>query len=184
MSGDRSTDASAAEDDVQAQLERDLRMARREIKWVRTEQEHLSEALQRVRRQRARLREQSEALANALAVELSAAYWRDRESARGLLRRRDPEADFVRELEAHPLFEAGWYLRQHQVVILGERLSPALHHVRYANHKRLDPSEAFSTGRYLLRHPESADSGLPALLHAERHRLLDDGTVAVDTTDD
>ncbi|UUZ60014.1 hypothetical protein [Nocardioides sp. B-3] len=59
-------------------LESDLGLARRELKWVRTDPEHVTEALQRVRRQRARLREQSEALAAGLAAELSAAYWRDR----------------------------------------------------------------------------------------------------------
>ncbi|PVG81360.1 hypothetical protein DDE18_17890 [Nocardioides gansuensis] len=158
-----------------------LRLARNELKWTRNELEHQAEALQRVRRQRARLREQAESLAAALAAELSAAYWRDQDPGRGRLRRRsaDPETELVREVEAHPLFDAGWYLRQHQKAILEQRIPPALHHVRHANERRLDPSEGFSTGRYLLRHPEAGGSGLPALLHAHRHGLLDDGLVDV-----
>lgn len=165
-------------------LERDLGLARRELKWVRTDLEHVTEALQRVRRQRARLREQSEALAAGLAAELSAAYWRDQESGLGRLRRRDPEADLVREVEGSSQFDAGWYLRQNQRAILEQRLSPALHHVRNANEKKLDPGEGFSTGRYLLRHPDAAGSGLPAIVHAERNRQLDDGVVAVDAAED
>lgn len=162
----------------------DLALARRELKWVRTDLEHVTEALQRVRRQRARLREQSEQLAAGLAAELSTAYWRDRESGLGRLRRRDPEADLVREVESSSHFDAGWYLRQNQRAILEQRLSPALHHVRHANEKKLDPSEDFNTGRYLLRHPDAMSSGLPAILHAERNRQLDDGIVAVDATED
>lgn len=166
-----------------ADARRELDLSRRETKWVRNELEHLTEALQRVRRQRARLREQSEALATALAAELSAGYWRDQESGLGRLRRRDPEAELVREVEASALFDAGWYLRQHQSEILEQRLAPALHHVRHANARRLDPSEGFSTGRYLRRHPEVAEAGLPAVVHAQRHGQLDDGRVLVDAAE-
>jgi hypothetical protein len=183
VSGHMSGDVDAAESDRIAELERDLQLARREIKWILTEQEHLSEALQRVRRQRARLREQSEALASGLAAELSAAYWREQDSGLSRLRRRDPEAELVRELEGSSHFDAGWYLRQNQNAIVEQHLSPALHHVRNANQKRLDPSEGFSTGRYLLRHPEAAESGLPAIVHAQRNNLLDDGVVSVETTE-
>lgn len=174
-----SGDAGEVEPDLTVQLQRDLHLAQNEIKWILGEHEHMSEALQRVRRQRARLREQSEALAAALAAELSAAYWREHESVRGRLRRRDPDADLVRELEASAHFDAGWYLRQNQAAILEHRVCPALHHVRHANAKRLDPSEGFSTKRYLLRHPEAHQSGVPALLHAERGGLLADGLVDV-----
>ncbi|UUZ60015.1 hypothetical protein [Nocardioides sp. B-3] len=90
----------------------------------------------------------------------------------------------MREVEGNARFDAGWYLRQNQKAILEQRLSPALHHVRHANEKRLDPGEGFSTGRYLLRHPEVVGSGLPALLHAERNGQLDDGTVVVDASED
>ena len=105
-----SGDARESEAERIGMLEQDLQLARRELKWVRVDQEHLAEGLQRVRRQRARLREQSESLANALAAELSAAYWRDQEHLLGRLRRRtaDPEAALVREVEASPLFDAGW----------------------------------------------------------------------------
>ncbi|PUA80908.1 hypothetical protein [Nocardioides currus] len=177
------SDGSASGDDRTAALAQELGLARREIKWVRTELEHLTEALQRVRRQRARLREQSESLATGLAVELSAAYWREQESGLGRLRskagRRSDEAQLVREVEASEHFDAGWYLRQAQREILDQRIPPALHHVRHANRLRLDPSEDFSTGRYLNRHPEAADSGLPALLHAQREGRLADGLVEV-----
>lgn len=162
-----------------------LELTRRELKWVRTEQEHVTEALQRVRRQRARLREQSETLASALATQLSAAYWREQRSGPGrLLRRTTAEAQLAREVEGSALFDAGWYLRQHQQAILEQRITPALHHVRHANERLLDPSEGFNTRRYLLRHPDAVDAGLPALLHAQRNGLLDDGSVVVDVADD
>lgn len=177
MSGAMSGDARATEADRVGELEQELHMARRELKWVRVDQEHLTEALQRVRRQRARLREQSESLASALAAELSATYWRDRESGLGRLRRRPAESEdgLVREVEGNPLFDAGWYLRQNQDAIIEQRIPPALHHVRHANERRLDPGETFSTGRYLLHHPEAAATGLPALVHAQRNGLIDDG---------
>ena len=164
-------------------LRRSLHLTRSELAWVRAEHEHMSEALQRVRRQRARLREQSEALASTLAAQLSAAYWREQQSGLSRLRPAGVEAQLARELEDHPLFDAGWYLRQHQQAIPEQDPTPALHHVRHANRRRLDPSEGFSTRRYLMRHPEVADSGLPALVHAQRHGLLDDGVVVVDPED-
>lgn len=178
-----SGDGSAAGPDRIGELEQELHLARREIKWVRMDLEHLTEALQRVRRQRARLREQSESLATGLARELSSAYWREQEAGLGRLRRRNPEAELVREVEASTPFDAGWYLRQNQAEILEQRIPPALHHVRYANQRRLDPSEGFSTGRYLRRHPEAAEAGLPALLHAQRNGLLHDGLVDVGVTE-
>ena len=75
-----SGDADAVEPDRTAELERELKLSRREIKWVRIEMEHLTETLQRVRRQRARLRDQSESLASGLATELSSAYWREQDA--------------------------------------------------------------------------------------------------------
>lgn len=177
-------DAGPAEPDPTVQVRRDLQLARSEISWILGEHEHMSEALQRVRRQRARLREQSEALAAALAAELSASYWREQESVRGRLRRRDADADLVREVESSAHFDAGWYLRQNQAQILEQHLAPALHHVRQGNARRLDPSEDFDTKRYLLRHPEAAASGVPALVHAERNGHLDDGLVALEVAED
>ncbi|QIK77081.1 hypothetical protein [Nocardioides piscis] len=176
MSGDVTRSAA----DRVTELERELQLARREVKWVCTDQEHLTEALQRVRRQRAKLRDQSESLATALAAELSAAYWREQKAShrRVRLRAADPEATLVREVESSPLFDAGWYLRQHQRTIIEHHLAPAVHYVRHANERRLDPSEGFSTDRYLLRHPEARDSGVPALVHALRNGLLEDGLVA------
>lgn len=61
-----------------AELEHELALTRRELKWLRIEQEHMAEALQRVRRQRAKLRTEVESLQ---AEQGSTA-------SRGLLRRR------------------------------------------------------------------------------------------------
>lgn len=175
MSSDEYADAP----DQLRELTRRLDLTRHELTWTRREQEQQAEALQRVRRQRTRLREQSAGLADALAAELSAAYWSDQG---GLLRRRSAESELVRELEASELFDAGWYLLQHQSALIEERMSPALHHVRHANARRLDPSKAFDTARYLLRRPEAKESGVPALLHAERNGFLDDGLSDVGPT--
>jgi len=167
------TDEYAGTSEHARELASRLGLAQREIAWIRREQEQQAEALQRVRRQRTRLREQSAELADALAVELSAAYWRDQD--RGLLRRRSPEAELGGELERSSLFDAGWYVRQHLATFRETRIAPALHHLQHANARELDPSEQFDTGRYLARHPEAKESGLPALLHAERNGLLADG---------
>ena len=156
-----------------------LRLARRELKWVRTEQEYQAETLQLVRRQRARLREQVDALATALAESLSSAYWAEQQSPSrwGLPRRqqavRDPEAELVREVEDCDLFDAAWYLRQHPAAVRSGT-APALHYVRNGNAKGLDPGPGFSTSVYLARHPEAAESGLPALVHAVRTGALHD----------
>lgn len=160
-----------------AETEKALRRAGREMKWWQIELEHTAEALQRTRRQRARLREQVDALSDVLADSLSARYWEARASATGgvgrLLGRgpADPEADLVREVEASELFDGGWYLRSHAKAVRSG-LSPALHYVRHGNAKRLDPGPRFSTADYLELHHEVADGGLPALLHAVRHGLL------------
>lgn len=160
-----------------AEAEKALRRAGREMKWWQIELEHTAEALQRARRQRARLREQTEVLSEVLADTLSARYWESRPSAAAgvgrLLGRApaDPEAELVREVEAHALFDGGWYLRNHAKAVRSG-LSPALHYVRHGNAKRLDPGPAFSTADHLAKHPEARDSGVPALLHATRHGLL------------
>lgn len=152
----------------------ELRQAQRHLKWLLIEHEHNVEALQRVRRQRAKLREQVASLAADLAETRAIAYWAE-QSARpraalrlGRSRTTDPEADLVREVEAAAEFDGGWYLQQHPHAVRSG-LSPALHYVRHGNSRKLDPGPAFSTSGYLRRHPEAADSGLPALLHALRH---------------
>lgn len=160
-----------------AETEKALRRAGREMKWWQIELEHTAEALQRTRRQRARLREQVDVLSDVLADTLSARYWDARPSTTGgigrLLGRTpdDTEADLVREVEASDLFDGGWYLRTHAKSVRSG-LSPALHYVRHGNARRLDPGPRFSTSGHLERHPEVADTGLPALLHATRHGLL------------
>ncbi|MBS2937250.1 hypothetical protein KDN32_05805 [Nocardioides sp. J2M5] len=158
-----------------ARAEKALRQSGRELKWWQIELEHTAEDLQRARRQRARLRDQVDALSDALAASLSASYWAAQEPASGvgrLLGRggADPEAELVREVEANDLFDGGWYLRSHRKAV-ASGLSPALHYVRHGNRKRLDPGPRFSTAHYLERHPDAAD-GLPALLHATRHGNL------------
>ena len=161
-----------------ARTEKALRQSGRELKWWQIELEHTKEALQRARRQRARLREQVDTLADALATSLSRAYWAEQESRDSgvgrLVRRRSSDSDeaaLVREVEASAAFEGGWYLRTHPAAARSG-LSPALHFVRHSNAKRLDPGPSFSTGAYLDRHPEAADAGVPALLHALRHGRL------------
>lgn len=161
-----------------ARAEKALRQSGRELKWWQIELEHTKEALQRARRQRARLRDQVNTLSDVLATTLSQAYWTAQES-RGsgmgrLVGRRssaDPEAALVREVEASAAFDGGWYLRTYPKVA-GTGLSPALHYVRHGNAMRLDPGPSFSTAAYLERHPDAADAGLPALLHAIRHDRL------------
>jgi len=163
-----------------ARTEKALRQSGRELKWWQIELEHCKEALQRARRQRARLREQVDVLSDVLATALSQAYWAEHESrgsgvARLVGRRSsgDPEAALVREVEASTAFDGGWYLRTHPKAARSG-LSPALHLVRHGNAKRLDPGPSFSTAAYLERHPEAAEAGVPALLHAIRHGRLDE----------
>lgn len=162
---------------VDAQLEqarRELTLARRQLKWTLTELEHSSEGLGRVRRQRARLREQNELLSDTLAAVLSEAYWSSRATPglRGRLRPApsDPEAELVREVEASELFDGGWYLRRYPKVAKA-RIAPALHYVRNANDQHTDPGPGFSTSLHLEKHPDAAASGLPALVHALRQGL-------------
>lgn len=161
--------------DPLGEVQRALRMARRELRWVLTELEHTKEALQRTRRQRARLRDQVDTFSDSLATCLSRAYWAEQESRDSgvgrLVRRRSSDSDeaaLVREVEASATFDGGWYLRTHPVAARSG-LNPALHLVRHGNAKRLDPGPSFSTGAYLERHPEAAEAGVPALLHALRH---------------
>jgi len=161
-----------------ARTEKALRQSGRELKWWQIELEHTKEALQRARRQRARLRDQVDTLSDALATSLSRAYWAEqgsRDSGVGrLVRRRSSESDeaaLVREVEASAAFDGGWYLRTHPAAARSG-LSPALHLVRHGNAKRLDPGPSFRTRAYLERHPEAAEAGVPALLHAQRHDRL------------
>ena len=157
-------------------LDEELRLARRELKLVRGEQEHLSEQLQQVRRQRSRLKEQAEVTAEALAALLSEAYWRSTET-RLFGRRSDEvpsasEQEMVREVEASALFDAAWYLRQN-LDVARDRLSPAAHYVRTGGPAGRDPSEVFATKRFLQRTPAARASGLPPLVHHLRHPEAD-----------
>jgi hypothetical protein len=159
--------------DPLGEVRRALRTAHRELRWLLIEHEHNLESLQRVRRQRAKLRAQAEDLATALAESRSAAYWAQQAAPARSVRRMgrakaaDPEADLVREVEADDLFDGGWYLRTHPKAVRSG-LSPALHYVRHGNAGKLDPGPKFRTAAYLERHPEVADGDLPALLHATR----------------
>ncbi len=146
-----------------------LRLAQRELKWTQIEHEHQAEALQRVRRQRARLREQLDQATEALAEVLGERYRSETGGARSALgrlaRRGDAsEADLVAEVEASELFDAAWYLRRYPEVVR-DRVAPAVHLVRHGNEQGLDPSDRFATRAYLAAHPEAVASGLPALVH-------------------
>lgn len=146
-----------------------LRLAQRELKWTQIEHEHQAEALQRVRRQRARLREQLDQATEVLAEVLSERYRSEAGGARSALgrlaRRGDSsEADLVAEVEASELFDAAWYLRRYPEAVR-DRVAPAVHLVRHGNERGLDPSDRFGTRAYLTAHPEAAASGLPALVH-------------------
>ena len=146
-----------------------LRLARRELKWTQIEHEHQAEALQRVRRQRARLREQLDQASEVLAEVLSERYWAEVGGVRSALgrlvgRARTTETDLVAEVEASDLFDGAWYLRRYPDVAR-DRVAPAVHLVRHGNERGLDPSDRFTTRTYLEAHPEAAASGLPALVH-------------------
>ena len=103
-------------------LAEELRLARRELRLARAEQERLAERLMRTRRQRARLRKQVKVISKALARELSASYWRSDDAPR-------EERELVREVEASPSFDAARYLRDN-LEAARRRVSPAAHHVR------------------------------------------------------
>jgi hypothetical protein len=169
------------EDDPTDEVRVELRLARRELKFVRAEQARMAEQLQRVRRQRARLKEQAEVVAEVLAAELSEAYWRRAEPdlVHRVIRLGRPgrpdvqplpaqELEMVREVEASELFDAPWYLR-HNLDAARQGLSPAAHYVRHGGPAGRDPSELFDTKRFLARNAEARTSGLPPLVHHLRH---------------
>lgn len=160
---------AAESSDVEARLTESLRLARREVKLVRGEHEVVVETLQRVRRQRAGLREQVQILSDALAKVLAERYWAEEPTTRrSLLGRRASDADDERELvaavEAADLFDAGWYLR-HNPEVVEQGLSPAQHYVRTGAARGREPGPGFDTPRYLREHPEARDAGVPPLVH-------------------
>jgi hypothetical protein len=145
--------------DPEQALVESLRLARRELKLARGEQEAAVETLQRVRRQRHALRDEVRLYSDALADLLSKAWWADQQSERtrpGLLRRRtsgpepaaDAEADpaLVAEVEAASGFDAGSYLRQHPELI-AEGISPAVHYVRSGGRARHDAGPDVDTAQ-------------------------------------
>lgn len=160
------TDASDLSDLPEA-----LRLARRELKLARGRQEKAEETLQQVRRQRAAVREQAKRCSDALARLLSEMYWANqpRGLAGRLLQGRDdsPERDHVAEIEASPLFDGGWYLRQYPDAV-GELISPAVHYLRTGAHNGAEPGPGFDTKQYLLDHPDARGSDVPPLLHHVR----------------
>ena len=156
--------------DLVTELTESLRLSRRELKLVRGQQEVALETLQRVRRQRAALREEVRWLADTLAAQLSERYWLAEQGRRGLRgrTRRTEEQAMVAELEASDLFEGGWYLRHHPE-IAEEGLSPCLHYVRIGAAAGFDPGPSFDSARYLREQPGAQGSGLPPLVHHLRH---------------
>ncbi len=159
-------------------LAEELRLARRELKFVRMEHERMAEQLQRLRRQRARLHEQADVVSAVLAARLTEAYWSSAEGARasrfslrGRPARVGPPAEelrMVREVESSPLFDPGWYLRRH-LDAARAGLSAAVHYVRTGGPTGEDPSEHFDTTRFLQRNPAARTSGLPPLVYHVRH---------------
>jgi hypothetical protein len=171
-------DAVLAEGQDTGALRDALRLAQRELKWTQIEHEHQAESLQRVRRQRSRLREQLDQATEVLAEVLSERYWADAGGVRSALGRlagrgRSAEADLVAEVEASELFDGAWYLRRYPDAVR-DRVAPALHLVRHGNERGLDPSERFHTGAYLAAHPDT--QGLPALVHHLRSGAEPGGT--------
>jgi hypothetical protein len=170
-----------------ADLSESLRLARRELKLARGRQERAEETLQRVRRERAALREQARTCADALATLLSQRYWSAQPNglasglASGLVGRlrpgrsaSDAEREQVAAVEASDLFDGGWYLR-HQPDAVRDLICPALHYVRTAADSHADPGPAFDTQQYLEDHPDARSSGLPALVHhLTHHHDVDD----------
>ena len=153
------------------ELERELRNCRLELMHVRAEQERLMEELQEAKRQRSDFKNQAVGVAEALAQVLSEHYWRDspRRLARLVGRGDDAEEEreLVRAVESSDLFDGGWYLRKN-LEVAGGLVNPATHYVRTGAGEGLNPSARFNTKRYLARHPEAGDSGLPALVHLVR----------------
>ena len=152
--------------DEVAELTEALRLARRELKLVRGQQESSLETLQRVRRQRAALRDQAQACAEALAGLLAERYWQGEGGrlARIGRTRRTPEQELVAEVEAAEEFDAAWYLR-HNLDAVADLVSPAAHYVRVGGAVGRDPGPAFDTARYLHRYPEARDASVPPLIH-------------------
>lgn len=148
--------------------ERELRDCRLELMHVRADQERLMEELQETRRQRSEFRKQSVGVAGALARVLSERYWRDSPSRLARLVGRggdaDDERELVRAVESSDLFDGGWYLRKN-LEVARRAVNPATHYVRTGARQGLNPSARFNTKRYLARHPEAKDAGVPALVH-------------------
>jgi hypothetical protein len=140
-----------------SELAASLRLARRELKLVRRQQEEDREALQALRRQ-------VHVFSQALAELLGARY---RESAPQAPESEGPdasEAALVAEVEASELFDAAWYLRRHPE-IAEAGLSPAQHYVRTGAADGHEPGPRFDTARYLTDHPDARDAEVPPLVH-------------------
>jgi hypothetical protein len=165
--------AAGGDPDLVPELTETLRLVRSELKFARGAQEAASEKLQRVRRQRAALREQVRLLSDTLAAVLSEQYWEAEGRSRNRLRGRSlragtAERELVSEVEASEFFDGGWYLRQHPDAV-ARRLSPALHYLRVGSREGAEPGPSFDTQRYLRDNPAAKDSYLPPLLHHRRH---------------
>ena len=154
--------------DELTELTESLRLARRELKLAHGRQEVAEETLQKVRRQRAAVREQARLSSEALARVLSERYWA--EHGRGALARLLPgrddanERDRVAAIEASDLFDGGWYLRQNPDAVR-QLVSPAVHYLRTGGRDGAEPGPKFDTLKFLEDHPEARDSDLPPLLH-------------------
>lgn len=157
----------------------------RELAQVRAAEEPLREQCSQLLREREEAISTAEQLADALARHLSTKFWEERRpparigwgrfigsrwpwlkktfGARQSAEELEEQAR-VRMIEASPLFDAGWYLRQNLDVV-GAGIHPASHFLHAGAGEARNPGPEFDTAAYLARHPELVESGVNPLLH-------------------
>lgn len=148
-----------------AKVRESLRLARLELAQVREESEPMHEELARLRHAERRLVALSEHV-----VELTRQAVPTRNGVRGRLERRwrgvtlmPGELADVSRLEATPLFDAAWYVREYpQVLRFG--LPPELHYLRKGARAGRNPGPNFDAARYRTQHPDLPRRANP-LLH-------------------
>jgi hypothetical protein len=167
--------------DAQARMAMALLSSRRELAQVRSAQEAMTEQASRL----PRIRSERDALAKLLARNLSMsnrqhngpASLEARRTWRGRILkllhpgRISPEEKEIRRhfeqidmIEASPLFDGGWYLREYADVA-ARNFSPAEHYLRHGAMEGRNPGPQFDTKYYLHHYPDVADSGMNPLIH-------------------
>lgn len=161
-----------------------------ELAQVRAAHEPLQEQCGRLRVERDHAEAAADQLARSLARHLSKKYWEDRRPPerigwgrfigsrwpwlRTLFGARQSLADAdeharVRLIEASPLFDAGWYLRQNPDVARAG-IHPASHFLHAGGREGRDPGPDFDVADYLSRHPELVGQDINPLLHQLQSR--------------